>query len=493
MRKQFVLGVLILALATALTACGNKTEASISSGNATESAVSNSANNSIFANNDNVMGNTNGNLVNGGQVAISGEWIYYSSSIGIYRMKDDGTEKETLYLWNENGQPVSLNVVGEWIYYKNLYPFKMKIDGTEQQQISDPQYSGSFRVIGDWMYFGSEYKMKTDGSNLQQIYDKNGAPGMTVNIVDNWIYYYDSDNEGNDSIFRMKTDGTDKQKIYSGRTDMMVVYDGWIYYEDHNSRDLYKMKTDGSGSQLLSSEQRVLSLNVVGDWIFYGGGNEAGNRSLSKIKTDGSEKQILCGDNATDICIIGDWVYYVINGGEYIDGERVDRIYRIRTDGSGKEAINIDSQEGSDATASTSQESVALDENQLYTALQQGDFSYFAGTYKPCGIYHEMYGGGEELPNLILQENGTITGGLVYGAFPETPPTAVTKNEDGSYKCQVRYSDDKSQDYFLIYPKGSIGENPYVYNDPLLTDTDYIQYKSLDGGVLDIIYYKVES
>jgi hypothetical protein len=126
------------------------------------------------------------------------------------------------------------------------------------------------------------------------------------------------------------------------------------------------------------------------------------------------------------------------------------------------------------------------------SALLNGDFSYFAGTYMPCSIYDEWYGGGEKLPNLLLEENGIVTGGLVYGSYSETKPTTVTRNEDGSYLCQVSYSSDASQEYFVIYPTGVIGENPYIYNDPFLTETAYIQYFSIDGGVSDIIYYKIE-
>lgn len=132
------------------------------------------------------------------------------------------------------------------------------------------------------------------------------------------------------------------------------------------------------------------------------------------------------------------------------------------------------------------------EKDKVYTELQKGNFSYFAGTYKACGIYDEWYGGGEHLPDLSLQKDGRITGGLVYASYPKTRPTTVTKNDDGSYLCQVTYSSDTKQDYFLIYPKGVIGKNPYVDDDPFLTKTPYIQYISMDGDVIDIIYYKVE-
>jgi len=138
------------------------------------------------------------------------------------------------------------------------------------------------------------------------------------------------------------------------------------------------------------------------------------------------------------------------------------------------------------------QKRVPSEKSKILTALQNGDFSYFAGTYERCAVYDDYYGGGEQLPNLILQDNGIVTGGLVFASYPETKPISVTLNEDGSYLCQVRYTSNAAQDYFIIYPQGVIGENPYIYNDPFLTETPYIHYFSFDGGALDIIYYEIE-
>lgn len=148
-----------------------------------------------------------------------------------------------------------------------------------------------------------------------------------------------------------------------------------------------------------------------------------------------------------------------------------------------------------DGTSAAEEDGGASEEDSLLAALQSGDFSYFAGTYKPCAIYNDWYGGGEDIADLVLQEDGVIVGGGTSwnpNRYPETEPIMVKKNEDGSYLCQVSYSNNNAQKYFLIYPEGVIGENPYIYNDPMLTKTVYIQYMTIDGGVSDIIYYKVE-
>lgn len=85
------------------------------------------------------------------------------------------------------------------------------------------------------------------------------------------------------------------------------------------------------------------------------------------------------------------------------------------------------------------------DDDSIYMALQKGDFSEYAGTYRALDIFEDGYGGGEPLSDLYLDNDGIITGGGMW-YFPEpylnTVPTEVTKNEDGSYKCQVSYVDD---------------------------------------------------
>lgn len=152
----------------------------------------------------------------------------------------------------------------------------------------------------------------------------------------------------------------------------------------------------------------------------------------------------------------------------------------------------------SDGELSTTDEDREISNvDQVYAALQKGDFSYFSGTYKPCGIYSDWYGGGEDMNNLTLQKNGIIVGGGMWylpDLYPETKPISVIKREDDSYLCQVSYVSNDMQKYFLIYPEGVIGENPYIYNDPLLTNTPYIHYFVFDGKgeEMDVIYYKIE-
>ena len=150
----------------------------------------------------------------------------------------------------------------------------------------------------------------------------------------------------------------------------------------------------------------------------------------------------------------------------------------------------------SDSTSNAAAEKESPEGDPSCTALQNGDFSEFAGTYRPCSIYVDAYGGGGELLDLILYEDGrTADGGPSFdpSPYPQTRPVSVTKKEDGSYLCQVEYLNEDLQSYFLIYPTGMPEGDPCLKDNPSLAGTPCIRYVVLDGGVMDITYHKIEN
>ena len=143
--------------------------------------------------------------------------------------------------------------------------------------------------------------------------------------------------------------------------------------------------------------------------------------------------------------------------------------------------------------AAAQKEINVAEDDPIYKALAQGDYSYFAGTYKSYDSYNVNYG--DSISDLVLQGNGIITGGgfsdlNLSNMYPNTKPISVSKQEDGSYLCQVTYNDNASQNYFVIYPKDVACDNPILKNDTPSENNVYIQYFQLDGGVCDMIYYK---
>ncbi len=102
--------------------------------------------------------------------------------------------------------------------------------------------------------------------------------------------------------------------LYSGR---MAKQDNWLYYYDYGY--LYKIKTDGSGYQLLAElTSGCTYINVIGDWIYYN------SNGVRRMRTDGSEEKII----STRAC---SFLFVSENTGYYIP-DKTDTLYRFDTD-----------------------------------------------------------------------------------------------------------------------------------------------------------------
>ena len=257
-----------------------------------------------------LRGNTPGNLVNGGRIAQSDDWIYYSNTIDgykLYKIRTDGTGKEKL---NDDDSRF-INVVGDWIYYNKTNP------------------------VGDYEL----YKIRTDGTDRQAI--DAGVDYFGIQVVDDWIYYYHpyDDSFG---VYKVRTDGTDKTKLTSSGSGISVV-DGWIYYSYREDKNLYKIRTDGTELIKLSDDYMVSNIIVVDDLIYYIGhydyhSGHPDDHGIYRIRADGTDrKKLSSGDSIGDFNISGDWIYFCkLNDHRYYDGN----LYRMRTDGTDREKMN---------------------------------------------------------------------------------------------------------------------------------------------------------
>ena len=318
-----------------------------------EKEITKSTSNSTFIPNStqNVQGNTTGNIVNGGHVAIQGDRIYYSNGIDdgkLYTMKTDGSSKQKLC----DDDAFNINVVGGWIYYCNRIDnwriYRIKTDGSNRQKLNNA-VSSELYVIGDKIYceqgyseiYGEEagrYTMKTDGSGKQRLGYNSPEDYDSLKDYDNLKNIYISDGKiyctahENDSLnlYVMKSSGSGKQKLSDDiRGDIVAIVRDRIYYSTNSA--IYTIKIDGSGKQKLSDDS-ASSINVAGDKIYYS--NRRDNNKLYVMKIDGSGKQKLSDDSASSINIAGDRIYYLKSF--YYRS----RLYTMNIDGSGRQIAN---------------------------------------------------------------------------------------------------------------------------------------------------------
>lgn len=136
----------------------------------------------------------------------------------------------------------------------------------------------------------------------------------------------------------------------------------------------------------------------------------------------------------------------------------------------------------------------ALADDVSDSAILNGDFSEFAGTYKATEWTNDGYGGGQRLDDLMLDNGGIITGGGAFYSpepYPRQKPISVEIDEDGSYKCIVNEETDMVGNIFYIYPAGIVEER--FKDDEQLVNSVYIRYVQIDGGISEMVYYKTAS
>ena len=113
------------------------------------------------------------------------------------------------------------------------------------------------------------------------------------------------------------------------------------------------------------------------------------------------------------------------------------------------------------------------------------EFAKFAGRYQATEEANAAYGDGENLLDLEVMQDGSVSKGGTADSRPDfyrsDKPRSITKMEDGSYLCVF---DAKSKYY--LYPKGTAEVK--LEDDEYWVNTVYIHFLQFDEETLDIIY-----
>lgn len=148
------------------------------------------------------------------------EKVYYSDKLGdLYFAKTTGIEAQRIT--PENKYIKEFQVKDDWIYYynedeKNLC--KVKIDGTDNQIVSNAVNSNIYNVAKDGIYFFDEANKKIAYINFKGDNYKEIVPISTnktkINIVGDTIYYLDASTNASKiyQMYRIKTNGS-KAKV----------------------------------------------------------------------------------------------------------------------------------------------------------------------------------------------------------------------------------------------------------------------------------------
>lgn len=304
---------------------------------------------------------SNANLVNGGEIASDGEWLYYSSSDGLYKIKSDGTGNFKL----SKDTAKYINVSDGWVYFVNNDDrkiYKVKSDGTGPYKVSDVQVKEIY-VQGDYIYYHNyngpgEYvsKMKVDGTGAGEIGNSDIFEGEFA-LDGSYIYC----NNGG-TVNKIKTDavsGDAGTTIINNVTGPLYIYDGMIYYGLHSSDyiskfNLGRANEDGTAASNLNIKN-LNCVNFLGDSIYYSADE---NNTLYKANLDGSNP-VKIGQGINNFYILGNQIYY-INSGD-------NSWHKMNLDGSQDSLLNFNPyNEGNTSGNLTNSGAVASDGEWIY-------------------------------------------------------------------------------------------------------------------------------
>ncbi len=281
------------------------------------------------------MGNSAGNMVNGGIAAAYGEWVYYINGADenrLYRMNRDGDNNTRLC----DDSVSYINVIRGVVYYVNRSDNNhiYLIYGEDNERISvNDTPANYFSIVGNRLF----YTDLQEGGVLCTLYMGEGQSVETlntqesryVNIVDDMIYYV---NAGDDSkICRIGTDGTNYEVICNDRAAYINVVGDWIYYINvSDGNGIYRIHTDGTGRSRVSGS-RAGSLNVNEQGVFFSNTSDGGK--LYKLDLEGEGPEVKLNHcESSNINVIGHWIYYMDAGEDMAT-------YRIKADGTDREKL----------------------------------------------------------------------------------------------------------------------------------------------------------
>lgn len=281
------------------------------------------------------MGNTPGNIVNGGYTAYHNGCVYFSNlndKNKLYKSDSSGNNMTKL----SDNKCRSINISDGWVYYinesRNGSMYKIKADGTEEQEVFSDQSLFPF-INGNWIYYvnfddnKSIYKINTNGSSRMKLNDDKSS---YINVAGNWIYY--SNLSDNGRLYKIKTDGSGRMMLSEDKCSFINVSGSYIYYSNQDDKNsIYKMSTVGSSRSKICSDS-ASSINLYDDFIYFVISDK--NSTIYRIKKDGTEKRFLNYEKTNFINIAGGWLYYY--------SEDDPGFFRINPDGSTRDYVYSD-------------------------------------------------------------------------------------------------------------------------------------------------------
>ena len=294
-------------------------------------------------NDKDAVGNTAGNLYNGGLFCEYNNKVYFSNPYDdnkLYVMDASGKNAEKLC----EDRVSFINIAGEYIYYKRDNKktsvdeifngvangvFRLKIGDEVMNEIHRGRVD-SLALSGNYLYYSGYddndiklYKSKIDDTDNKALMDKN----YKMLSISNGNFYF-TETTGNHNILKMNIDTQVVTTFMQGNYYMPIVVDSYIYYIDVGAG--YKLCRTNMSNRIVEvlSNDRVVNYNIGEkmDVIFYQVENGEDHK-LMRMKLNGGNQEEIAKGDFFNISITSMYTYCFVKA---IDE---DIMYRVLTNG----------------------------------------------------------------------------------------------------------------------------------------------------------------
>lgn len=279
----------------------------------------------ITMNDDSTVGNTAGNLNNGGLFCESEDKVYFSNAYDnntLYCMNPDETEIKKLGV-NTVG---SINAGGEYIYYymesgtnggsglgfmnRTAGIYRSDKNGKHTTCL-DRTFAVTMQLCGNYLYYqDSDTK---SGINLSKIKidktDKTTVANYIINPVsyENGTIYFNGTKDDH-ALYTLNTANDNITKIWQSDIWNPVYQDGYIYYMDvANNYRLCRYSRSSDTVEVITND-RVDFFNVYDYYIYY---QTAGDTpAFKRVYIDGTNQETISEGVYENINITSQYVYF---------------------------------------------------------------------------------------------------------------------------------------------------------------------------------------
>ncbi len=280
----------------------------------------------IPMNDENTVGNTAGNLNNGGLFCESDGIVYFANAYdnnALYSMNPDGSNMKKL---NANSV-ASINAAGKYLYYymesgvsggeglgymgRTAGIYRSEKNGKKTVCL-DRTYAVTMQLCGNYLYY-QDYNNKT-GTQLTKIKidktDKATVADYVINPASyaNGIIYFNG-TQNDHALYTLRTASDSISSIWQANIWNPVYQDGYIYYMDvDNDYRLCRYSMSEDVIEVLTDD-RIDFFNVYYNYIYYQKSSTS-DPALKRMYIDGSEPEIVAQGVYENINITSQYVYF---------------------------------------------------------------------------------------------------------------------------------------------------------------------------------------